>query len=105
LYSRRCSRRRRCPSRRGGPMTTRTLTVVTAGLGRPSSSRMLADRLAKATEDALHEQGIECATEVFELRDLAHDITNGLLTGFPGGRLRSVVERVVDADGLIAVTP
>ena len=40
-----------------------------------------------------------------ELRDLAHDLANALLTGFPAGDLRDAVERVVRADGVVAVTP
>src|SRR3546814_9818556 len=43
------------PLRRGrGPdMTARRIAVVTAGLSNPSSTRMLADRLAAATVTAL----------------------------------------------------
>jgi FMN reductase len=39
------------------------------------------------------------------LRDLAVDIANNLVTGFPGARLREAIEAVTEADGLIAVTP
>ncbi len=39
-----------------------------------------------------------------ELRDLAHDIVNALLTGFPSPALREAIERVLRADALIAVT-
>ncbi|KAB2343406.1 FMN reductase [Actinomadura rudentiformis] len=79
-----------------------TLAVVSAGLREPSSTRLLADRLAAATVRSLGEE-----TEVVHvaLRDHAHDLTNNLLTGFPAGELRGAVERVVGADGLIAVTP
>jgi len=86
-------------------MTTRTLAVVTAGLGRPSSTRLLADRLAATTRRLLEEQGVSVEVEVVELRDIAHELTDNLLTGFPGARLRAATERVVRADGLIAVTP
>ena len=40
-------------------MVTRSLVAVSAGLGTPSSTRMLADRLASATADALGERGVE----------------------------------------------
>ena len=40
-----------------------------------------------------------------ELRAHAHDIVNHLLTGFPPGPLKPSIDAVVDADGLIAVTP
>ncbi|MEY9211133.1 FMN reductase [Thermobifida halotolerans] len=86
-------------------MTSRTLTVVSAGLGRPSSTRLLADRLAAATERSLAERGTTADTGVVELRDHAHDLTNALLTGVPTGGLREVLDRVADTDGLIAVTP
>ena len=40
-----------------------------------------------------------------ELRDLAHDIVNNLLTGFPAPALRQAIEQVIGADAVIAVTP
>ncbi|WP_254622841.1 hypothetical protein [Rhodococcus sp. W8901] len=61
---------------------TRTLTVISAGLTQPSSSRLLADRLAAATVDALAERGITADVEIVELRDHAHALTDNLLTGF-----------------------
>jgi len=84
---------------------TRRLAVVSAGLGQPSSSRLLADRLAAATHRCLTDQGEEAEVTVVELRDMAHDLANALLTGFPAGALRDAVARVVGADGVIAVTP
>ena len=86
-------------------MTTRTLAVVSAGLGRPSSTRLLADRLALAATSALEARGITVAVRTVELRDVAHEIVNAMLTGFPSGELRGVLETVARADGLIAVTP
>jgi FMN reductase len=86
-------------------MTTRTIAVVSGGLSRPSSTRMLADRLAEATASRLRETGDEVTVEVVELRELAQDITNNLLTGFPSARLGAAIEKVIAADGLIAVTP
>ncbi|MGW4406491.1 FMN reductase [Nonomuraea sp. NPDC004702] len=78
------------------------LVVVTAGLTQPSSTRLLADRLAEATRRRLDGAA---EVRVVELRDLAVDIANNLVTGFPGARLREVVQAVTQADGLIAVTP
>ena len=86
-------------------MTTRTIVVVTAGLSQPSSTRLLADRLAAATLRALGEGGFEVRSEVIELREHATDLTNHLLTGFPSPRLRAVLDTVLAADALIAVTP
>ncbi|MEO8095112.1 MAG: FMN reductase [Pseudolysinimonas sp.] len=86
-------------------MTTRTLAVVTAGLSQPSSTRLLADRLAEATIARLETQGVDVELSVIELREVAQDVTNNLLTGFPSPRLESAIEKVASADGLIAVTP
>lgn len=84
---------------------TRRIAVVSAGLGRPSSTRLLADRLAEATDRALRLHDEEAAVEVVELRDLAHDITDNLLTGFPSPALAEAVRTVTSADAVIAVTP
>ena len=87
------------------PRSTRTLAVVSAGLGTPSSTRLLADRLTAATVDALRERGVEATVEVVELREHARDLADNLLTGFANASLRAAVDTVVGADGLIAVTP
>ncbi|MEV0618623.1 FMN reductase [Nonomuraea sp. NPDC050404] len=77
------------------------LVVVTAGLTQPSSTRLLGDRLAEAV--AQRAQGTE--VRVVELRELAVDIANNFVTGFPAARLRAAIEAVTGADALIVVTP
>jgi FMN reductase len=42
---------------------------------------------------------------VVELRNHAQDLTSNLLAGFPSPVLQAVIDAVVAADGLIAVTP
>lgn len=86
-------------------MSARRIAVITAGLSTPSTTRMLGDRLAQATLVQLRERGIEADTDVFELRDYAHDVTNNLLTGFAPPALEAMVNTVVSADAIIAVTP
>ncbi|WP_111765924.1 FMN reductase [Nakamurella deserti] len=86
-------------------MNTRHLAVVTAGLGQPSSTRLLADRLTQATVRRLAEDGITAEVTVVELRDHAHAITDNLLTGFAAPELAAAIDAVTAADGLIAVTP
>jgi FMN reductase len=83
----------------------RSLVVVSAGLGQPSSTRLLADRLAAATERQLRERGVAPRVEVVELRDHAQDLTNHLLTGFPSPKLQAAIDAMLGADGLIAVSP
>jgi FMN reductase len=86
-------------------VTARKLAVVSGGLSQPSSTRLLADRLTEATVDRLREQSVETEVVVIELRDLAHDVTNNLLTGFASPKLQNALDAVTNADGLIAVTP
>ena len=92
------------------------LVVITAGLSVPSSTRILADSLAAATERAISSvehlgPSIELVettgpqTTVIELRELAHQIADNALTGFPTGALADAVRRVAEADAIIAVTP
>ncbi|MER6078063.1 FMN reductase [Streptomyces sp. NPDC001833] len=76
------------------------LVVVSAGLSVPSSTRLLADRLAAAVG-----RQAEVELEVVELRDLAVEIAHNFTNGFPGRKLAAALEAVTEADGLIAVTP
>ncbi len=86
-------------------MTAKRIVVVSAGLSTPSSTRQLADRLAADAASILTERGVEVEVRTFELRDLAHDITNHLLMGFAPPKLQEALDAVSTADGLIAVTP
>lgn len=86
-------------------MTTRSLVALSAGLSQPSSTRLLADRLVAGTVTALAARGIAAEVRTVDLRDLAHDVTDNLLTGFPSPRLKEVVDAVEHADGIVAVTP
>ena len=85
--------------------TPRSIVVVSAGLGQPSSTRLLADRLTAAVERHLEDAGMTPHVQVVELRDHAQDLTNHLLTGFPSPRLQAAIDAVLGADGLIAVSP
>jgi FMN reductase len=86
-------------------MSDRTIVALSAGLGQPSATRLLADRLAEATVTGLAAQGVTAEVRTVELRDLAHDVVNAMLTGVPSPALAEVLEAVTTADGLIAVTP
>ncbi|WP_073951623.1 FMN reductase [Streptomyces kebangsaanensis] len=76
------------------------LVVVSAGLSVPSSTRLLADRLAAATAGRA-----PADVRVVELRDLAVEIAHNFASGFPGPDLASALDAVAEADGLIVVTP
>ncbi len=80
---------------------THSIVAVAAGTSTPSSTRMLADRLAGAAAEALGDADVS----VIELRPLAHAIADAQLTGFPAGELAEAVETVNAADGLVLVSP
>lgn len=86
-------------------MTTRRIAVVSAGLSQPSSTSLLATRLATATTAKLAEAGIHAEVTTLELREHAHDLTDNLLTFFASDRLQAAKDAVTGADGIIAVTP
>lgn len=82
-----------------------TIAVVSAGLREPSSTRLLADRLAARTADTLAAQGTEADVRVIELRLLARAIADAMVTGYIDPALESAFDLIAEADGLIAVTP
>lgn len=86
-------------------MESRRITVLSAGLGVPSSSRLLADQLAASAERQLAAAGYAVELEVLELRDLAVDIANNFVTGYAAPKLAEVIAGVEASDGIIAVSP
>lgn len=85
-------------------MTVRSIAVISAGVTEPSSTRLLADRLAQATVRAL---GADEAPVVrmIDVRELAHDVTNNVLTGFASPALQERLDAIAAADALIVATP
>ncbi|TDT94162.1 FMN reductase [Streptomyces sp. 846.5] len=81
------------------------LVAVSAGLSTPSSTRLLADRLAESARGELAAQGHDVQVDAIELRELAVAVTNSLITGFPAPQLAAAMDVVTGAHGLIAVTP
>jgi FMN reductase len=84
---------------------SRTIAVVSAGLRQPSTTRLLADRLADAVVLALGEQGLDAELRTVEVREHGHDLVNMMATGFATPSLEDALSTVARADGLIAVTP
>lgn len=82
-----------------------TIAVVSAGLSDPSSTRLLADRLGQAAVDALRAEGTSAAIRHVELRPLAHEVVDAMLTGFAAPALAEAIATVVEADAVVFVTP
>lgn len=86
-------------------MSSPRIAVVSAGLGEPSSTKLLADRLRDATLQALLAHGQHAEVVDVVLRPLASDIANHMLTHNPSDALAAAIDQVIDADAIIAVTP
>ena len=79
------------------------IVVVSAGIGVPSATRLLADRLAQSVVGALGDHDVRL--DHVELRPLAHALADRMLTGFAGEELQAALDTVAAADGLVVVTP
>ena len=84
-------------------MTAFHLAGITAGVTQPSSTRLLADRLTEATVRALAPR--EVVVEVVDVRDVAHDVTNNVLTGFASPDLQVRLDAIAEADAVVVATP
>ncbi len=78
------------------------LVVVSAGTSDPSSTRLLADRLAGRVATIAKRP---VTTQVIELRELASEITNALVSNHFGPKLQKAITALQHADGIIASTP
>ncbi|HTT93272.1 MAG TPA: CE1759 family FMN reductase [Solirubrobacterales bacterium] len=81
------------------------LVVVSAGASDPSSTSMLADRLAARTVAAARERGVEVTVSTIELRTLAKEIAAALVSQVDGPGLEAATRELAEADGIIAATP
>ncbi|QBF47419.1 FMN reductase [Janibacter limosus] len=85
---------------------TRNVVVISAGLSQPSSTRLLADQLAAATRSAVGGRGESVDIEFIELRELAVEMAESMVSGGrPTPALSAAQRQVAAADGIIAVTP
>lgn len=85
---------------------SRRLVVLSAGLSQPSSTRLLADRIANAVSAQVTGRGEALEVEVVEVRELAHDLATTMTTGgMPPPALVRARDLVSSADALVAVTP
>jgi FMN reductase len=86
-------------------MSTKKILAISAGLSQPSSTRLLADRLAEASKQFLAEDGFDIELDIVEVRDVAQQVTNNLITGFAAPELAAIQQKVIASDGLIVVSP
>lgn len=81
------------------------IVVISGGVSDPSSTGLLATRLAQSAGAHARELGREPAVEVIELRTLATEIAAGLVSGLKGPKLQAATTALREADAIIAATP
>lgn len=84
---------------------SRHIAVVAAGLSDPSSTSMLGNQLSATVAEALSQRGHKAEVHHFELREVATDIAESMVTFTRSERLNTMLNEVQQADGVIAVTP
>lgn len=82
-----------------------SLAVISAGLGDPSTSQRLADRLSAAVRTWAERELRALHIDRIEIREVARDVTEALLTGERSAPLTRALAVVTGADALVAVTP
>jgi FMN reductase len=83
----------------------RHLVIVSAGTSRPSTARMLADRIAAGSLERLREMEVTATVGAVEVAPLAVDVARASVTGVPSAELQAAIEQIAAADALIAAAP
>jgi FMN reductase len=83
----------------------RSLVIVNAGTGQPSTTRMLADRIAAESLERLREMQVTATVGAVEVAPLAVDVARASVTGVPSAELQAAIEKIAAADALIAAAP
>jgi FMN reductase len=81
------------------------LVVVSAGVSDPSSSRLLADRIAGKSLEVLRASGATASGSVVELAPLAVEIARATVSGFASEPLQAAIGRLAAADAVVVSTP
>jgi len=81
------------------------LAIVSAGTSDPSSTRLLADRIADRASDLASCHGRTVTLSVIELREIAADISTALVSQLITPRVQAAIAALGEADGIIAAAP
>jgi FMN reductase len=92
-------------NRASSEVATRRLVVISAGTGEPSTTRMLANRIAERSLELLGEMGTPASAGVVEVAPLAVDVARATVSGVPSAELQAAIEQIAAADAVIAATP
>ena len=81
------------------------LAVISAGTSDPSSTRLLANRIADRSSELAACHGRTVTSSVIELREISADICTALISQLITPRLQTAITALGEADGIIASTP
>lgn len=81
------------------------LVVVSGGTSDPSSTRMLADRIADRVRSLAADRDEKVATDVIDLRELATEITTAIVSQLMGPKMTRAIELLGRADAVVAGAP
>jgi FMN reductase len=82
-----------------------SLVVISGGTSEPSSTRMLADRIAARVAVLAGERAEQVAVSVVDLREIATEISTALVSQLVGPGLEQAIATLGRADGIVAATP
>src|ERR1700728_1618385 len=81
------------------------LVVVSGGTSDPSSTKLLADRVAQRVAEIAERRGGAVRTRVIELRELATDVSTALTSQLITPKLQQAIAALGAADAVIAAAP
>lgn len=81
------------------------LVVVSGGTSNPSSTRMLADRIAARVGASAARRDARVTVTVIDLRELATEITTALVSQLTGPKITAAIDTLAAADGLVVAAP
>lgn len=81
------------------------LVVVSGGTSNPSSTRMLADRIAARVGALADRRDARVTVTVIDLRELATEITTALVSQLMGPKMTAAIDTLAAADGLVVAAP
>jgi FMN reductase len=82
-----------------------SLVVVSGGTSDPSSTRMLADRVAARVTALARERDEQVAVSVIDLREIATEVSTALVSQLAGPGLEQAIATLAGADGIVAAAP
>ena len=82
-----------------------SLIVLNGGLGSPSTTRKLAERIAGAVDAQVGRRGESVAVEYIDIREYAADLATMMTTGIASEKLKAAQDKITAADAMIAASP